>query len=83
MSGYPFKWEGDSLFLTCDTDANPGATYSWYKEEEDGGRDLLKRTMKLYIPAMQSSDFGSYYCIAENQLGSKRSNSTLIKVASE
>lgn len=33
--------EGSSLTLTCHTDANPQANYTWYTEEGVGGRDLL------------------------------------------
>ncbi|XP_028446102.1 B-cell receptor CD22-like isoform X2 [Perca flavescens] len=56
--------EGSSVNLTCSSDANPAATYTWYKN----GKPLNKNT-PLVFSSIQSSDSGQYYCIAENELG--------------
>lgn len=71
--------EGSSLTLTCNTSANPEASYAWYKEE-DRGRDLRETRKQLVFTSIEPSDSGSYYCRAENQLGFERSDSTLVNV---
>ena len=65
--------EGSSVTLTCSSDANPAANYTWYKEnqtlsEEQNG--LLQFTSISY------KDRGNYYCRSNNQHG--QTNSTLI-----
>ncbi|XP_036953446.1 B-cell receptor CD22-like [Acanthopagrus latus] len=61
--------EGGSVTLTCSSDANPAANYTWYKE--NGGPDLqpLSKDPQLVFSSIQSSDSGEYYCTAENELG--------------
>ncbi|XP_075905084.1 B-cell receptor CD22-like [Nelusetta ayraudi] len=71
--------EGSSLTLTCSSDANPEANYTWYREDYRG-HNLRKGTKQLVFTSIEPSDSGSYYCRAENQLGSKRTNSTLVNV---
>uniref|UniRef100_A0A3B3VFN6 Ig-like domain-containing protein n=1 Tax=Poecilia latipinna TaxID=48699 RepID=A0A3B3VFN6_9TELE len=57
--------EGDSLTLACSADANPAATYTWYKEHE---ANPLSKGPKLVFRSVQSSDSGKYFCAAENVL---------------
>ncbi|XP_045887148.1 B-cell receptor CD22-like, partial [Micropterus dolomieu] len=59
--------EGSSVTLTCSSDANPAAKYTWYKENQT----LLSEEPQLVLSSIQSSDSGEYYCAAENQLGRK------------
>ncbi|XP_045898366.1 B-cell receptor CD22-like, partial [Micropterus dolomieu] len=56
-----------SVTLTCSSDANPAAKYTWYKENQT----LLSEEPQLVFSYIQSSDSGEYYCAAENQLGRK------------
>ncbi|KAK9540877.1 hypothetical protein VZT92_003298 [Zoarces viviparus] len=57
--------EGSSVTLTCSSDANPAANYTWYKENHTP----LSEEPQLVFSSIQSSDSGQYYCRAENQLG--------------
>uniref|UniRef100_A0A3P9IF56 Ig-like domain-containing protein n=1 Tax=Oryzias latipes TaxID=8090 RepID=A0A3P9IF56_ORYLA len=64
--------KGSSVTLTCSSDANPAANFSWYKKDED--------SPKASGPNWTISDFraehsGFYYCEAENRRG--RLNSKL------
>uniref|UniRef100_A0A671WUR2 B-cell receptor CD22 n=1 Tax=Sparus aurata TaxID=8175 RepID=A0A671WUR2_SPAAU len=61
--------EGRLVTVTCSSDANPVANYTWYKE--NGGPDLqpLNKNPQLVFRSIQSSDSGEYYCTAENKLG--------------
>ncbi|XP_033985993.1 B-cell receptor CD22-like isoform X3 [Trematomus bernacchii] len=64
--------EGSSVTLTCSSDANPAAKYTWYKKNEDSP----KASGQIYnITDFRAEHSGSYYCGAQNKLG--RSNSTL------
>ncbi|XP_034062135.1 B-cell receptor CD22-like [Gymnodraco acuticeps] len=70
--------EGSSVTLTCSSDANPAANYTWYKEDEDSP----KASGQIFnITDFRAEHSGSYSCGAQNKLG--RSNSTfhLISVA--
>uniref|UniRef100_A0A3Q3EKN8 Ig-like domain-containing protein n=1 Tax=Labrus bergylta TaxID=56723 RepID=A0A3Q3EKN8_9LABR len=56
--------EGSSVTLTCSSDANPAAKYTWFKE------NLLKgQGQSYYFPSIRSEDRGIYYCQAENKHG--------------
>ncbi|XP_054482761.1 B-cell receptor CD22-like isoform X2 [Anoplopoma fimbria] len=65
--------EGSSVTLTCSSDANPAAKYTWYKEGVDQDHERLSEVLQLVFSSIQSSDSGQYYCTAENQLGTKTS----------
>ncbi|XP_045931695.1 B-cell receptor CD22-like [Micropterus dolomieu] len=67
--------EGSSVTLTCSSDANPAAKYTWYKENQT----LLSEEPQLVFSSIQSSDSGEYYCAAENQLG-RRTTKYIINV---
>ncbi|XP_045887266.1 hemicentin-1-like [Micropterus dolomieu] len=64
--------EGSSVTLTCSSDANPAAKYTWYKTNLNSEK-LLSKEPKLVFSSIQSSDSGEYYCAAENQLGRRTS----------
>ncbi|KAE8300567.1 hypothetical protein D5F01_LYC00712 [Larimichthys crocea] len=59
--------ENSSVTLTCSSDANPAAKYTWYKE--NGGPDLhpLSKERQLIFRSIQSSDSGEYYCTTGNR----------------
>ncbi|XP_030585719.1 sialoadhesin-like isoform X2 [Archocentrus centrarchus] len=62
--------EGSSVTLTCSSDANPAANYTWYKEQT-----VVSRQQQVFIRSMNSSDSGEYHCTAENELGRRTSES--------
>ena len=58
--------------LTCSSDANPAANYTWYKENEDSP----KASGQIFtITDFRAEHSGNYYCEAQNRRG--RQNSTL------
>ncbi|XP_036070079.1 B-cell receptor CD22-like [Oryzias melastigma] len=68
--------EGSSVTLTCSSDANPAANYTWFKKDED--------SPKASGPNWTISDFraelsGVYYCEAENRRGRIQSSLHLIE----
>ncbi|XP_039883116.1 B-cell receptor CD22-like [Simochromis diagramma] len=69
--------EGGSLTLTCSSDANPAAQYSWYKKN---GQKPLSNEWQLSFSSIQPSDSGQYYCTAQNKVGRKKSEYTSIDV---
>ncbi|XP_074484039.1 B-cell receptor CD22-like, partial [Sebastes fasciatus] len=58
--------EGSSVNLSCRSDANPTAKYTWYKENQPL---LNKEPQLLVFSSIQSSDSGEYSCTAQNELG--------------
>ncbi|XP_044046472.1 B-cell receptor CD22-like isoform X3 [Siniperca chuatsi] len=70
--------ENSSVTLTCSSDANPAAKYTWYKE--NGNLKPLINEAELVFRSIQSSDSGEYYCTAENELGRRTSEHISINV---
>ena len=69
--------EGSSVTLTCSSDANPAADYTWYKENQT----LYQGPEGSYhFISISSEDRGIYYCKSENQYGQINSSSLLIDV---
>ncbi|KAF7652004.1 hypothetical protein LDENG_00102490 [Lucifuga dentata] len=69
--------EGSSMTLTCSSDANPAATYTWYKKNQT----LLHGLQRIYyIASISSEDGGTYHCESENQHGRINSTSLFIDV---
>uniref|UniRef100_A0AAQ4RFY3 Ig-like domain-containing protein n=1 Tax=Gasterosteus aculeatus aculeatus TaxID=481459 RepID=A0AAQ4RFY3_GASAC len=66
--------EGGSVTLTCSADANPAASYTWYKQDGTSDPHLLSKEPHLVFSSIQSSDSGNYSCTAENQLGRNTSD---------
>uniref|UniRef100_A0A3Q3RME6 Ig-like domain-containing protein n=1 Tax=Mastacembelus armatus TaxID=205130 RepID=A0A3Q3RME6_9TELE len=73
--------EGSSVTLTCSSDANPAAKYTWYKK--NGNPSLQPASKQFNFSSIQSSDSGEYYCTAENDLGGRTSGSIFINVTCE
>ncbi|XP_060715708.1 B-cell receptor CD22-like isoform X2 [Tachysurus vachellii] len=72
--------EGDSVTLSCSSDANPPVlTYSWFKQSS--AADTLLITGQNYsISNISSQHTGLYYCTAHNQLGHHNSTPTYLDV---
>ncbi|KAI9529154.1 hypothetical protein NQZ68_013461 [Dissostichus eleginoides] len=70
--------EGSSVTLTCSSDANPAANYTWYKEDEDSP----KASGQIFnITDFRAEHSGSYSCGAQNKLGRQNSKLHLLVVA--
>ncbi|XP_034543867.1 B-cell receptor CD22-like [Notolabrus celidotus] len=67
--------EGSSVNLTCSSDANPAANYTWYKENEDSPKAVGP---VFIITESRAGHSGNYYCEAHNGIG--RQNSTLLLI---
>ncbi|XP_048399698.2 sialoadhesin-like [Stegostoma tigrinum] len=74
--------EGDKVSLTCTSNSNPKATYSWYKREDEKGEarriDASKGTLSFQTIA--SGDSGFYSCKAANHVGNNTSETLEIRV---
>lgn len=57
--------EGVRVTLTCQSDANPPASYRWFNRHHT----LYQSQPELVIQSVRSSDSRQYYCRAENLLG--------------
>ncbi|XP_032363033.1 B-cell receptor CD22, partial [Etheostoma spectabile] len=69
--------EGSSVTLTCSSDANPAANYTWYKENQK----LLQGPESIYhFSSISSEDRGNYQCTSENQFGRTTSTSLVLDV---
>ncbi|XP_034451845.1 sialoadhesin-like [Hippoglossus hippoglossus] len=66
--------EGSSVTLTCSSDANPAAKYTWYKRSGDKRVQPLSEETQFVLSSIRSSDSGEYYCTAENELGRSSAN---------
>ncbi|XP_029284186.1 B-cell receptor CD22-like isoform X1 [Cottoperca gobio] len=64
--------EGSSVTLSCSSDANPAANYTWYKEDEDSPKESGQN---FTITDFRSEHSGNYCCVAQNSRG--RRDSTL------
>ncbi|KAL1281685.1 hypothetical protein QQF64_000488 [Cirrhinus molitorella] len=70
--------EGDSVTLSCSSDANPPAlNFSWFKENQTSA---VGSGQSFSISSFNSSHSGRYYCEARNQYGSQRSSSVSVTV---
>ncbi|XP_033985837.1 sialoadhesin-like [Trematomus bernacchii] len=72
--------EGSSVTLTCCSDANPAANYTWYKENGNQKLPPLTKEPKLFFSSIHVSDSGQYFCAAENELGKRTSEMNSIDV---
>ncbi|KAF5893403.1 B-cell receptor CD22-like, partial [Clarias magur] len=72
--------EGDSVTLSCSSDANPPVlAYSWFKQST-AADTLLTTGQTFRISSISSQDSGLYYCTAQNQLGQHNSTPTHLDV---
>lgn len=67
--------EGGSVTLTCHSDANPAADYTWYKEDGDSP---IASGQNLTLSNITFKHSGNYYCDAHNIRG--RRNATYFHV---
>ncbi|XP_032399532.1 uncharacterized protein LOC116706697 [Etheostoma spectabile] len=72
--------EGRSVTLTCSSDANPAAKYTWYKENGSPDLQRLSEGPQLVFSSVLSSKSGQYSCTAENKLGRRTSANVSINV---
>ncbi|KAK0142934.1 Basement membrane-specific heparan sulfate proteoglycan core protein [Merluccius polli] len=63
--------EGSSVTLSCSSDANPAANYTWFKVNTDHSPRDLNQGQQLVFGPIMSSDSGQYLCKAKNELGTK------------
>uniref|UniRef100_UPI003AAE4A44 B-cell receptor CD22-like n=1 Tax=Centroberyx gerrardi TaxID=166262 RepID=UPI003AAE4A44 len=70
--------EGSSVNLTCSSDANPAATYTWYKENESSPK---ASGQTFTITDVRPEHSGNYYCEAQNRRGRHTSTLQLTVVA--
>uniref|UniRef100_A0A8C8DGB4 Ig-like domain-containing protein n=1 Tax=Oryzias sinensis TaxID=183150 RepID=A0A8C8DGB4_9TELE len=56
--------EGSSVTLTCSSDANPAANYTWLKDN----RTLLSED-EVHFSSIRSEHSGNYSCKSENKHG--------------
>ncbi|CAL8375107.1 unnamed protein product [Gadus morhua 'NCC'] len=69
--------EGGSVTLSCSSDANPAADYTWFRDNQP----LPWEPRRPYtLDSVSSKDRGTYHCQAENQYGYLGSNSVFIDV---
>ncbi|XP_053299484.1 transmembrane and immunoglobulin domain-containing protein 1 [Pleuronectes platessa] len=66
--------EGSSVTLTCSSDANPAAKYTWYKRSGDKQVQRLSEETQFVLSSIRSLVSGEYYCTAENELGRSSAN---------
>uniref|UniRef100_A0A671TFY8 B-cell receptor CD22 n=1 Tax=Sparus aurata TaxID=8175 RepID=A0A671TFY8_SPAAU len=72
--------EGSSVTLTCSSDANPAANYTWYKKNGDPDLHPLRQTGIYHFSSISSEDRGNYSCKSENQYGEIMSSSVSVDV---
>ena len=63
--------EGSSVTLSCSSDANPAANYTWFKVNTDHSSRDLNQGQQLVFGPIKSSDSGQYLCEAKNEFGTK------------
>ncbi|CAL8287269.1 unnamed protein product [Arctogadus glacialis] len=68
--------EGSSVTLSCSSDANPAANYTWFKEHDDS---VGQSGQNYTITNITSELGGSYYCQPRNAIG--RHNSTFLFIS--
>nr|XP_057931336.1 B-cell receptor CD22-like isoform X2 [Doryrhamphus excisus] len=68
--------EGQLVILTCSSDANPAASYIWYKDN----RILPQKSQKHYLRSIRPEDAGTFSCQSENKYGLVNSSSVFIDV---
>ncbi|XP_055367798.1 hemicentin-1-like isoform X2 [Betta splendens] len=69
--------ENSPVTLTCSSDANPAANYTWYR---DSHPEFTHEGPQLVFSSIQLNHSGHFYCEAENQLGRRRSEFVSINV---
>ncbi|KAI4889097.1 hypothetical protein NFI96_018627 [Prochilodus magdalenae] len=72
--------EGSSVTLTCSSEGAPAVeSFAWFKEGESGSvPDSFKPELRLW--SLDYRDYGEYFCVARNSLGTDRSQPILVNV---
>nr|XP_061840605.1 B-cell receptor CD22-like [Nerophis lumbriciformis] len=69
--------EGQSVTLTCSSDANPAASYTWYKDHQN----LTQKPQEHYsFDSIRPENAGTFCCEAENKHGRVNSSAVFIDV---
>ncbi|KAK0138188.1 Sialic acid-binding Ig-like lectin 13 [Merluccius polli] len=63
--------EGSSVTLSCSSDANPAANYTWFKDNTDDSSRYMNQGQQLVFDRIKSSDSGKYLCEAKNEFGDR------------
>ncbi|XP_056440769.1 B-cell receptor CD22-like [Gadus chalcogrammus] len=71
--------EGSSVTLSCSSDANPAANYTWFKVNRDGSSRFMNQGQQLIFKHILSSESGQFRCDTQNEIG-ERSLSISINV---
>ncbi|XP_059903342.1 B-cell receptor CD22-like [Gadus macrocephalus] len=71
--------KGSSVTLSCTSDANPAADYTWFKEHDDS---VGQSGQNYTITNITSELGGNYYCQAHNAIGHHNSTILFIEIAS-
>ena len=69
--------EGDTVDLTCDTDAEPAASVLWYRA---GSGRIVSRQPLLRLDGVTREEAGEYVCSANNSVGTSQPDSVNIAV---
>ncbi|XP_073670614.1 B-cell receptor CD22-like [Paramisgurnus dabryanus] len=78
ISGSGEIMEGDSVNLTCSSESNPPVqNYSWFKVNKTSS---VGSGQMYSITNINSSHSEWFYCEAQNEVGSRRSNAVLMTV---
>ena len=73
--------EGDSVTLTCSSDANPPATtYTWFKMKRAEIFRMEGSGWRNQITNISSEFSGHYHCEAKNDIGASNSSAVLVDV---
>ncbi|XP_013874661.1 B-cell receptor CD22-like [Austrofundulus limnaeus] len=72
--------EGSSVTLTCSSDANPAAKYTWYKQGENSSKASGEN---FTINNIKHDHSGNYYCRVENRIGHKNATLQVAVVAGQ
>ncbi|CAL8333566.1 unnamed protein product [Boreogadus saida] len=75
--------EGGSVTLSCSSEANPAADYTWFKVTTDHSPGHSVQGQQPSFHPIQSSDSGQYLCTAKNDLGTTTSSPFSIDVKCE
>ncbi|XP_061770859.1 B-cell receptor CD22-like [Nerophis ophidion] len=77
VSPSPVILEGQSVNLTCSSDAKPAANYTWFKDNQT----LTQNPQELYsFTSIRPEDAGTFHCMSENKHGHVNSSTVVIDV---